>query len=157
AASSPTWRGRAMDFVDAYSEVTAAVDDISTLDQLEAFVHRILQAYDLKHAVYYMPGLPGQEDGLAVSIITYQPGRVRRYLDSDYRGVCRVVSEGLATLLWLDWATSNSRPPRVKQLFGESVDFGIGRQGITFPIRGPSGESALFSVTSDLADAEWAE
>src|SRR5215510_6019399 len=84
-----------MDFVDTYSEVTAAVDDISTLDQLEAFVHRILQAYDLKHAVYYMPGLPGQEDVRPVSIITY-------------------------------------------------------------PIRGPTGESALFSVTSDLPDPEWA-
>jgi DNA-binding CsgD family transcriptional regulator len=145
-----------MDFVEAYSEVTAAVDDISTLDQLEAFVHRILQAYDLKHAVYYMPGLPGQEDVRPVSIITYPPEWVRRYFESDYLGVDPVVSEGFANLLPIDWATFNKRAPRVKQLFGESVDFGIGRQGITFPIRGPTGESALFSVTSDLPDPEWA-
>ena len=145
-----------MDFVDAYSEVTASVDEISTLGQLDAFIHKILHAYELRHAVYYMPGMPGEEEIKPVSIITYPPEWVKRYFDSDYLGVDPVVSEGFANLLPLDWGTLDKRPPRVKQLFGESVDFGIGRQGITFPIRGPKGESALFSVTSDLPDAEWA-
>jgi DNA-binding CsgD family transcriptional regulator len=45
----------------------------------------------------------------------------------------------------------------VKQLFGEAQDFGIGRQGLTFPIRGSDGEVALFSVTSDLNDREWSD
>jgi len=146
----------AMDFVDTYSEVSATVDEISTLEQLEDFVRKIVQAYDLKHAVYYLPGMPGQEHVKPLSIITYPPDWVKRYFEADYIGVDPVVAEGFVNLLPLDWGTLNKRAPRVKQLFGESVDFGIGRQGITFPIRGPKGDSALFSVTSDLPDSDWA-
>jgi DNA-binding CsgD family transcriptional regulator len=145
-----------MEFVDTYSEVTATVDEISTLEQLEAFVRKIVSAYDLKHAVYYMPGVPGQEEIKPVAVITYPPEWIKRYFDADYLGIDPVVVEGFANLLPLDWGTLNKRGPRVKQLFGESVDFGIGRQGITFPIRGPKGDSALFSVTSDFSDAAWA-
>jgi len=144
-----------MGLVDAYSEVTATVDGISTLEQLDAFVHRLVQAYELKHAAYYMPSLPDQEQARPLSIITYPPEWVRRYFEADYLAVDPVVSESFANLLPLDWGTLDKRAPRVKQLFGESREFGIGRQGITFPIRGPKGESALFSVTSDLPDAEW--
>src|SRR5215216_5556422 len=111
-----------MDFIDTYSEVTATVDDISTLEQLDAFVHRLVQAYELKHAVYYMPGMPGQDEVKPVSIITYPPDWVRRYFEADYLGVDPVVVEGFANLLPLDWGTLDRRPPRVRQLFGESVD-----------------------------------
>lgn len=144
-----------MDFVDTYSDVTAAVDSISTLDDLESFVRRLVAAYELKHAVYYLPGVPGQDEVKPLSIITYPLDWVRRYFEADYLGVDPVVAEGFANLLPVDWATLNKRPPRVKQLFGESADFCIGRQGMTFPIRGPKGETALFSITSDLTDGEW--
>jgi DNA-binding CsgD family transcriptional regulator len=146
-----------MDFVDTYSDVTAAVDDISTQEQLDDLVNKIRRAYELKHAVYYMPGRPGPAGVKPVLVITYPQNWVTRYFEADYLGVDPVVAEGFASLLPIDWASLDKRAPRVKQLFGESIDFGIGHQGITFPIRGPTGESALFSVTSDLPDAEWAD
>jgi len=145
-----------MEFADSYSELTATVDDISTLEHLEAFVRKVVGTYELKHAVYYMPGVSGQNEIKPVAVITYPPEWVKRYYEADYLGIDPVVVEGFANLLPLDWGTLNKRPPRVRQLFGESVDFGIGRQGMTFPIRGPKGDSALFSVTSDLSDPEWA-
>jgi len=145
----------AMDFVDTYSDVTASVDEISTLEQLEEFVRRIVKAYDLKHAVYYMPGITGQEKIKPVTLITYPPEWVHRYFEADFLSIDPCVSQGFANLLPLDWTTYDKRPPRVKQLFGESTEFGIGRQGLTFPIRGPKGEAALFNVTSDLPDVEW--
>jgi len=144
-----------MDFVDTYSEVTAAVDEISTLEHLEGFVRRIIQAYGLKHAVYYMPGVPGQPEIAPLSVITYPPEWVERYFEADFLSIDPCVSEGFANLLPLDWMNYDKRPPRVKQLFGESAEFGIGRQGITFPIRGTKGEAALFNITSDLPDVEW--
>jgi len=145
-----------MDFVDAYSEVTASVDELSTLDQLDAFIHKIVRAYELRHAVYYSPGMAGQEEVKSITLFTYPQDWVRRYFEADFLGIDPCVSQGFANLLPLDWANYDKRPPRVKQLFGESIEFGIGRQGITFPIRGPKGEAALFNITSDLPDAEWA-
>jgi DNA-binding CsgD family transcriptional regulator len=144
-----------MDFVDTYSDVTAAVDEIATLGQLEEFVRKIISAYELKHAVYYMPGVPGQEEIKPLSIITYPGEWVERYFEADYLTIDPCVAEGFANLLPLDWVSYDKRPPRVKQLFGEATEFGIGHQGITFPIRGTKGEAALFNITSDLPDAEW--
>src|SRR5262245_65901702 len=92
-----------------------------------------------------MPGLPGQEEVRPVSIITYPPEWVQRYFESDYLGVDRVVSEGFANLLPLDWATLNKRPPRWKQRFAQPVDFSIGGQGVAFPVPGPGDESSLSS------------
>jgi LuxR family transcriptional regulator, quorum-sensing system regulator RaiR len=141
-----------MDFLDTYSEVASTVDNISTLEQLEDFVSKIVQAYELKNAVYYMPG---HEEIKPVSIITYPSNWVKRYFEADYLMIDPCVSEGFANLLPLDWMSYDRRPPRVKQLFGEANEFGIGRQGITFPIRGTKGEAALFNITSDLPDSEW--
>jgi DNA-binding CsgD family transcriptional regulator len=144
-----------MDFVDTYPEIAAAVDNVATLDDLESAVRQLIDAYDLKNAVYYLPGAPSLHDVKPVAIITYPHEWVHRYFEADYLPIDPVVSKGFASLLPVDWATFDKRPPRVKQLFGESCDFRIGHQGITFPIRGPKGEAALFTVTSDLPDAEW--
>jgi DNA-binding CsgD family transcriptional regulator len=144
-------------FVDTYSEVTEAVDEISTAEELHAFIRRILRAYDLKHGVYYMPGLAGEIEVKPFYFVTWSEDWLQRYIEADYLMVDPVVSAGFGGLLPIDWSTLDRRSPRVKQMFGESLEFGVGRQGLTFPIRGPKGETALFSVTSDLPDKEWAE
>jgi DNA-binding CsgD family transcriptional regulator len=147
----------ALPFADTFSEVTASVDQISTVEQLHGFICDMLRAYELKHGVYYSPGLKNGVDAKPFILLTYEEGWIRRYFEADYLAVDPVVSEGFGGLLPIDWSGFDRRSPRVKQLFGESMEFGIGRQGLTFPIRGPKGETALFSVTSDLADQEWAE
>jgi hypothetical protein len=47
--------------------------------------------------------------------------------------------------------------PQIRRIFGEATDFGLGRQGLTIPIRGRGPEVALFSVNSDLPNKEWAD
>jgi DNA-binding CsgD family transcriptional regulator len=144
-------------FVDTYSEVAASVDSISTDEQLHGFIRKILRSYDLKHGVYYSPGLKGDVQIKPCIHLTYDEPWVHRYFEADYLTVDPVVSEGFGGLLPIDWSGFDRRPPRVKQLFGESMEFGIGRQGLTFPIRGTKGEAALFSVTSELPNKEWAD
>jgi DNA-binding CsgD family transcriptional regulator len=146
-----------MSFLDTYSEVMASADGIATQDELESFIRNIIAAYGLRHAIYYFPGLPGDGGLTPVRFISYEQDWVKRYFDADYQNVDPVVSEGFANLLPVDWANLDRRPPRVKQMFGEANEFGVGRQGLTFPIRGANGESALFSVTSDLPGQDWAD
>jgi DNA-binding CsgD family transcriptional regulator len=141
-----------MTFKDAYFELAAAADAISTQPQLDAFIRSALQVYELKHAVYYAPGTPGVSP---VRFVSYDPAWVARYFEADYLKIDPVVSEGFSSLLPVDWANFDRRPPRVKQMFGEAAEFGIGEQGLTFPIHGADGESALLTVTSDLPDRDW--
>jgi DNA-binding CsgD family transcriptional regulator len=144
-----------MGFIDTYSEVMESVDRIATQEELESFIRRIIQAYELKHAIYYFPGMPGNDAVAPVSFISYEDNWIRRYFEADYLNIDPVVSEGFANLLPVDWANLERRAPRVKQMFGEATEFGVGRQGLTFPIRGANGEAALFSVTSDFGDKDW--
>lgn len=144
-----------MAYADTYSELAELADTIETVDDLEGFIRKMLSAYDLKHAVYYLPGLPGDTSIQPLTLTTYPKDWVSRYFEADYLTVDPCIPAGYANLLPVDWATYNRRPPRVKQLFGESVEFGIGRQGLTVPIRGTKGEFALFNVTSDLSDPDW--
>jgi DNA-binding CsgD family transcriptional regulator len=138
-----------------FFELAASVDKVATVEDLTAFVRKILKEYELKHAVYYLPGVPGRDDVNPLSVITYDNDWIQRYFEVGYLEIDPVVSEGFAGLLPVDWNTLDKRPPRVRQLFGESAEFGIGRQGLTFPLRGPDGEAALFSITSDLPDDDW--
>jgi DNA-binding CsgD family transcriptional regulator len=144
-------------FGDTYFDVTAAVDDIKTAEELHAFIRKVLQAYELKHGVYYMPGVKGHEEIQPFYFLTWAEGWRDRYVEADYLMVDPVVSEGFAGLLPIDWATLERKAPRVKQMFGEAKEFGVGLQGLTFPIRGPKGEAAIFNITSDLPDKEWAD
>jgi DNA-binding CsgD family transcriptional regulator len=144
-------------FDDTYSQVAESVDKISTGEHLNAFIREILRAYDLKNTVYYMPGLKGELEVKPFYIVTYGEDWINRYFEADYLAIDPVVPAAFGGLLPIDWSSFDRRPPRVRQFFGESVEFGVGRQGLTFPIRGPKGESALFNITSDLPDKEWAE
>jgi DNA-binding CsgD family transcriptional regulator len=144
-----------MTSIDAYSTLVDAAGNIETVDELDGFLRKILSVYSLKHAVYYLPGLPGQETVKPLTLVTYPKEWIDRYLEADYFNIDPCLPVGYANLLPVDWATYDRKSPRVKQLFGESIEYGIGRQGLTFPIRGTKGEFALFNITSDLGDADW--
>ena len=146
---------QATDYAETYAGLIDLVDRIETVDHLDGFIRKVLSAYDLKHAVYYLPGLPSDDSVRALTLATYPKEWVDRYFEADYLAVDPCLPAGYANLLPVDWGTYNKRPPRVKQLFGESIEFGVGRQGLTIPIRGTKGEFALFNITSDLTDAEW--
>jgi DNA-binding CsgD family transcriptional regulator len=143
-----------MNFRDAYAEAATAADGISNQPQLDAFIRNVLRIYGLKHAVYYAPETPGVSP---VRFVSYDPAWVARYFEADYLKIDPVVTAGFTSLLPVDWKEFDRRPPRVKQLFGEALEFGVGHQGLTFPIHGPAGESGLFTVSSDLPDKEWEE
>jgi hypothetical protein len=68
-----------MSFVDTYSEVMASVAEISTQEQLESFIRKIISAYELKHAIYYFPGKPGNDAIAPVSFISYEKDWIERF------------------------------------------------------------------------------
>ena len=100
-------------------------------------------------------GCPDRDFVKPLTLVTYPKEWVNRYFEADYLNIDPCLPVGYANLLPVDWSTYDRKPPRVKQLFGESIEFGIGQQGLTIPIRGTKGEFALFNITCDLSDADW--
>ena len=115
----------------------------------------ITKRYGLKNAAYLAHSLPGRSHKDPLISVTYSTEWVKRYSDLHYMKHDPVVAQGLMSTMPIDWNEVDLSGGRVKRLFGEAREFGVGRNGMTFPIRGRQGEQAIFSITSDEADTEW--
>ncbi|MGQ0485279.1 MAG: helix-turn-helix transcriptional regulator [Hyphomicrobiales bacterium] len=58
-------------------------------------------------------------------------------------------------LLPLDWAEIRDANETAKSIHHAAERFGIGRQGISFPIRDPGSGEAMFSVNFECDDRQW--
>ena len=149
------------------SEVFVLLDDIfyqivEDVDKLhnglagDDFLKIIKQNYRLSHIAYLGLNLPRQETEVYIQT-TYSDKWCRRYITENYVDIDPIVDDGLRSILPLDWRTVRNKNKKVRNFFGESQQFGVGTQGLSFPIRGAHGELALFSINSHLPDSEWGD
>lgn len=142
-------------FDNSFELSVSEVEAVHSMDDLRQFISRLLERYDLRHAVYLAVTLPNHIDPHPVLVSTYPEQWVQRYTDQEYLNIDPVVSAAATRLLPFDWAELSHRGIRVKQMFNESQEFGIGHQGMSFPVRGPLGDHAVFTVTSNASASEW--
>lgn len=55
----------------------------------------------------------------------------------------------------VDWGSVRTSSKKTINFFGEARDFGVANQGLTFPIRGVRGETAMFTINCEMPDQEW--
>ncbi|NJL50787.1 MAG: LuxR family transcriptional regulator [Blastochloris sp.] len=144
-------------FDDAYESSVNELGGVPSEAALFEFLKRLIERYGLQHAVYHAISLPAVQQTNPVTILTYPAQWVERYVEQNYFSVDPVIGAAATSLLPVDWAELDRRGPGAKQVFDEAAEFGIGPHGLSFPIRGVSGERALFTITSGVADAEWAK
>ena len=142
-------------FDDSFDLSISEIEAVHSIDELRQFIDRLLQRYGLNHAVYFAVSLPNRVEPHPVVVSTYPEQWVQRYLEQDYLAIDPVLGAAATSLLPFDWAELNHRGIRVQQMFSESREFGIGQQGLGFPVRGPLGDHALFTVTSNADQLEW--
>ncbi|PNG27321.1 helix-turn-helix transcriptional regulator [Methylocella silvestris] len=140
--------------------------DIRTLLQLETdlsdetldgFIEYIRHHYGLANIAYLCPSFRGRSVADPFMALTYGEEWVEHYKDEGYGLIDPVHNIGARSVLPLDWARLPRAEKKVQRLFGEAAEAGVGKQGLTIPVRGPTnGLWALFSVTSDESDTEWA-
>lgn len=123
---------------------------------LESFIERIKQRFNLQHISYLCPSFPGQSVTNPFQLLTYSENWIEHYKANNYAIVDPVIKMGSRSLLPIDWTKLPRTSSKVKKFFGEAAEFGVGRQGLTVPVRGPTnGQWALFSVTSNDSDQAW--
>lgn len=85
------------------------------------------------------------EDYMSVYLRDYSPLKDRAF------EIC------FRRLLPLDWAEVRHRDQTVQHIHEVAEDFGIGRHGISIPIREPGVGDAMFSINFECEDRHWAE
>lgn len=160
------------------SEIETLVETLPeacSIEQFGGIVTRILNVYDLKHIIYHAVHLGGDfastarngggrldgdvgvwkiEDG-AFAILTYSEEWIARYLDAGYVRIDPVVGAALEAFHPIDWKSLDWSSKRCQEFLKESIDYGLGNQGLTIPIRGPNGQFAIFTANKSCTDEHW--
>jgi DNA-binding CsgD family transcriptional regulator len=134
------------------------IDELRTLsasDDVHVALKRITERYGLKHVAYLAHSLPGRSHKDPLIAVTYSTEWIKRYSELHYMKHDPVVARGLSSMMPVDWSEVDLTGFHVRRLFADAREFGVGRHGMTFPIRGRYGDQAIFSITSDETDAEW--
>lgn len=139
-------------FLAALASIEAATD----LPDVKRAMDGLIEPYGLRHAVLFAVGRAGVADGRDTILFTYPTHWVERYIQSRYHAIDPVMRVGMRSIVPVDWATLDRSAPVVRRFFDEAGEAGVGRQGLALPSRGPGGAQALFNVTCDASDRDWA-
>lgn len=123
----------------------------STLDELQGQIVALRDVLEVEHLVYHSVNSTGQQ----YAALTYSLDWVDRYLEQDYARVDPVVQGCYRRFHPVDWRRLDWTGKAARDFMGEAQDAGVGHQGFSVPIRGPSGQFALFTISDRRNDAEW--
>lgn len=131
--------------------------DIHQLPCISEVTERIRDRFGLKSVAYLGTGLDARKHSEPYLAVTYRNDWVEHYKRQRYIEIDPIIQEGFRRLLPLDWDELDISKAALKNFFGEASEFGLGRHGLTVPIRGRGQDRALFSITSDLTKREWTQ
>jgi DNA-binding CsgD family transcriptional regulator len=158
--------------------LNAILEKLSGLPQLESFgdtIEAIRAAYDVDH-VYYFAASLGLEvrprddhktfvftetdgflrhEGRRLAAMSYSPDWIARYFEARFEEVDPVLHGASASFDPVDWAELDWRQSDRQGFREEAAAFGVGKQGYTVPVRGPSGQYAIFTVNKSCEDDTW--
>lgn len=124
---------------------------VRTRNELNDFILLLRDALEVEHVVYHSINLTGE----TYAVLTYDDDWVNRYISQNYDRIDPVVQACMQRFHPVQWQNLDWTGRTVRNFLGEALDSGVGRQGFSVPIRGPSGQFALFSVSHNASDDEW--
>ncbi len=133
-------------------DMQEVLSQATTLEGLQDFVENLRDVYDIEHLVYHSVNSKGGQ----YAALTYDPSWVDRYLEKDYARIDPVVQGAYRRFHPVDWKALDWSAKATSSFLGEAIDNGLGNQGFSIPIRGPSGQFALFSANQKCQDEAWA-
>lgn len=129
------------------------LDQATELSALQDSIVGLRDHYGVAHMVYHWVSADGEQYGCG----TYAPSWVQHYLDQDYLRIDPVVLGCFQRFHPVDWKALDWSGKAAIAFRAEAVAAGVGNQGYSIPIRGPRGQFALFSISDNAADADWAD
>lgn len=130
---------------------------LTSLDEMKSTLLDIREECGFANVVYHASRIPGCEQPNPILLLSYEEGWVKKYINENYFDIDPVIEQSYMGTLAVDWSELDMSKSSARHLFKEADRYGVGRNGVTIPIRGPNGERALFTATSNLSPREWAE
>jgi DNA-binding CsgD family transcriptional regulator len=135
-----------------FERVVEIVQSARDVGGLQCATETLRDGLGIAHVVYHWVNGRGERFGAG----TYSQAWVDRYLERDYLRMDPVIIGCLQRFDPVDWKELDWSSRAARTMIREAVAFGVGPQGYSVPIRGPSGQFALFTTADSCDDAAWA-
>ena len=139
--------------LEATLERLEAAKDV---DELWRSVKVFCDQYGFNQATYNAANIPSL-GVFSIDLSTVTEDFRHYYVENRFYEVDPVIVSGASLLVAFDWDELGEGTPIARRIRAEGREAGIGRNAISAPIHGAVGGSALFSVSSDICDREWAQ
>lgn len=137
-------KGRLDSFIEA-------VQGARSLDDLQGHITGLRELFDVEHVTYHSVN----STGTAYAATTYSQAWSDQYFGEDYARIDPVVQGCLRRFHPVDWRRLDWTGKASRDFMGEARAAGVGAQGFSIPIRGPSGQFALFTISDARTDSDW--
>lgn len=124
-------------------------------EEIHRFLAQLVGRETITNATYFGFDIPVGGIRRDYLFTTYPETWASHYFAHQYQDIDPVIRHGMSGLLPFDWQNAPRNSAAIQRFFGEATEFGIGERGLSVPIRGASGDRALFSITSSLSRGEW--
>lgn len=154
------------------------LEKLTDLPQLEKFgdtIETIRATYDVDHVYYValslglearsraerrfeeLPEVRGvlSQSGRQLAAMSYSPEWMTRYMEAKFSDLDPVLLGASASFDPVDWAELDWSDADRRGFREEARDFGVGSQGYTVPVRGPSGQFAIFTINKTCSRESW--
>ncbi len=121
------------------------------------FMKSLCDIYGLKHSAYITLDKRSFVSRKPKFLVTYPLDWQEEYRKTFAEQKDPVMQAGLSEILPFDWCQVRNRVPEADQVLGVAREYGLGKQGLSIPIRAFTGARALFSVTGDYNDKDWGD
>ncbi|MEO3413461.1 LuxR family transcriptional regulator [Roseovarius sp. CAU 1744] len=133
--------------------ILEALEDASELSGLQKAIEDLRDHFKVDHMVYHWVSGAGDQYGCG----TYSQEWVQRYLEKEYVRIDPVIQGCYQRFHPVDWKRLDWSSKAARAFQQEAVDYGVGNQGYSVPVRGPNGQFALFTVSHSCDDDTWTE
>ncbi|WP_107974313.1 helix-turn-helix transcriptional regulator [Allosediminivita pacifica] len=127
------------------------LETAETPEELQQLIELLRDHYSVDHIVYHWVNSNGDQYGCG----TYPKAWVSRYLERGYLRIDPVVQGCYQRFHPVDWKRLDWSGKAARNFQRDAVEHGIGNQGYSIPIRGPNGQFAMFSLSSNCSDEDW--
>lgn len=132
-----------------------AISYCKSVDHISRLCQAHLLDFGFRHVAYLsLPSRALTQRDWIIST-TYPREWQNRYIQHSYASIDPVLEACSRSVLPVDWSTVTIATKEARKLVGEAVDYGIGKTGISVPLRSPDGRFGLVSFTADQQTDDW--
>ncbi|MBK0328644.1 LuxR family transcriptional regulator [Rhodobacteraceae bacterium F11138] len=134
-------------------QILQDLDATSALEGLQDIIVALRDAFGIDHMVYHWVDSAGDQYGCG----TYSDEWRDRYLVQNYHRIDPVILGCFQRFHPVDWKRLDWSSKAARHFRSEAMEYGVGNQGFSIPIRGPNGQFALYTVSHNCDDTIWAD